>query len=155
MFWESISAYMRKVVNGVRNSCVTAETNAPRRSLNANTARNKDYDKRFKARASGSIEAIRLYDQADVTRVSDGTYTASSTGYNGELRVEVVVKDARIETVRVTDHKEKQYYAALTDTADQIIQTQGIRQIDGTSGATITSQAIVHATAKALAEGAN
>ncbi len=29
----SISAYMRKVVNGVRNSCVTAETNAPRRSL--------------------------------------------------------------------------------------------------------------------------
>lgn len=123
------------------------------RVLNADTARNKDYDKRFKARARGSIEAIRLYDQADVRNVPDGTYRSSSTGYNGPLEVEVTVADSAIRTVRVTDHKEKQYYAALTDTAKQIIQIQGIVGIDGTSGATITSQAIVHATAKALAQG--
>src|SRR5262245_49750005 len=30
----SISEYILNVVKGVRNSCVTAETNAPRRSLN-------------------------------------------------------------------------------------------------------------------------
>ncbi len=36
MSWLSISAYMRNVVSGVRNSCVTAETNAARRSLSAN-----------------------------------------------------------------------------------------------------------------------
>ncbi len=124
------------------------------RVLDASTARNKDYEKRFKARAAGSIEAIRLYDRADVSNVSDGTYTARSTGYNGDLGVEVVVRESKIESVRVTDHNEKQYYAALTDTTDQIIRTQGIREIDGTSGATITSQAIVHASAKALAEGA-
>ena len=35
----SISAYMRNVVSGERNSCVTADTNAARRSLNANTLR--------------------------------------------------------------------------------------------------------------------
>ncbi len=35
----SISAYMRNVVSGDRNSCVTADTKAARRSLNANTLR--------------------------------------------------------------------------------------------------------------------
>jgi uncharacterized protein with FMN-binding domain len=51
-------------------------------------------------------------------------------------------------------YKEKQFYAALTDTPRQIITTQSILEIDGTSGATITSQAIINATAKALAGGA-
>ena len=35
----SISAYMRNVVSGVRSSCVTAETNAARRSLKRDTPR--------------------------------------------------------------------------------------------------------------------
>ena len=61
---------------------------------------------------------------------------------------------AKITKVEVTKHQEKQFYAALTDTPRQIIDTQGIREIDGTSGATITSQAIVNATARALAQGA-
>lgn len=117
-------------------------------------ARNEDYKMRFQARAAGAIEAIRLFDRADVSKIADGTYRDRSTGYNGELQVEVRVAKQRIESVRVTQHKEKQFYAALTDTTQQILDSQGVQDIDGTSGATITSQAIVHATAKALAQGA-
>lgn len=123
------------------------------RVLDLDRARNADYKKRFHARASGAIEAIKLFDQADVTRLADGTYIDKSTGYNGMLEVEVTVVDARIESAKVTKHREKQFYAALTDTPQQIIDKQSIRGIDGTSGATITSQAIVHATARALAQG--
>jgi uncharacterized protein with FMN-binding domain len=117
-------------------------------------ARNKEYEQRYRALASGGIESIKLFDQANVELVADGTYTDSSMGYNGELEVQVTVKDARIEEVQVTNHEEKQFYAALTDTPNKIIAKQSIRGIDGTSGATITSQAIVNATARALAQGA-
>ena len=121
--------------------------------LTNNAARNEQYKKRFRDRASGAIEAINLFEKADVSKVADGTYSDSSSAYNGKLDIEIRVGDGRIESLRVTNHKEKQYYAALTDTPNQIISKQSIRGIDGTSGATITSQAIVHATAKALAQG--
>ena len=125
------------------------------RVLDINKARNAEYLKRYQARAAESIEAIKLFDKADVSRVADGTYTAHSTGYNGQMDVEVTVADQKIRDVRVTKHSEKQFYSALTDTTTQIIDQQGIQNVDGTSGATITSQAIVSATARALAKGAN
>ena len=67
---------------------------------------------------------------------------------------EVRVANHRIEEVEVTQHVEKQFYAAITDTTSQIIMKQSVNGVDATSRATITSQAIVNATAKALAKGA-
>ena len=64
------------------------------------------------------------------------------------------VADGKIESVKVTAHKEKQFYSALTDTEASILELQSVRGVDGTSGATITSQAIVNAAAKALASAA-
>lgn len=123
------------------------------RVLDRNQARNPEYLKRFRGRASGAIQAIRLFDKADVSKVADGTYRDSADGYNGAVEVEVVVKGGQIADVKVVKHREKQFYAALTDTPRQILDKQGFRDIDGTSGATITSQAIINATARAMAKG--
>lgn len=123
------------------------------RVLASKQFRNDEYAKRFKARAQESIETIRLYDQADVSRVADGTYRDSSTGYNGKLSVAVTVAGGKLEAVKITDHQEKQFYSSLTDTPAQLVARQSVQGIDGTSSATITSQAIVNATAKALAQG--
>ncbi len=123
------------------------------RVINTKTFRNKDYEKRFKSRANESITAIRLFDQADVRKVADGSYRDHSTGYAGQLTVEATVEGGKLVSVRVVNHKEKQFYSALTDTAKQLVAKQSVQGIDATSGATITSQAIVNATAKALAQG--
>ena len=123
--------------------------------IDRNQARNPEYLRRYQGRAKDAIQAIKLFDKADVSNVADGSYNASSVGYNGQLDVKVTVANKKITSVKVVKHKEKQFYAALTDTPKQIIDTQGVQEIDGTSGATITSQAIVSATAKALASGAN
>lgn len=120
----------------------------------ATNFRNKDYEQRMKGRARDSIQAVQLFDKADVSKVANGNYKADSIGYNGRLNVLVNVGDGRINDVKITAHKEKQYYAALTDTPRQIIRLQSVKGVDATSGATITSQAIVNATAKALAKGA-
>ncbi len=115
------------------------------------TGRFKARIERNHRRAQANIEAIRLFDLLDLARVPDGTYRASSLGYEAPVQVEVVVKSGRIESVRVTEHREKQFYSSLTDTPRKIIEKQSVVGIDATSGATITSEAIINATAKALA----
>ena len=104
-------------------------------------------------RARANIEGIRIFDNLDLGRVADGTYQGQCSAYAGELHVEVVVHSGRIESVNVTSHKEKQFYSAMTDTPRQIVAKQGLKGIDAVSGATITSEAIINATARALAKG--
>ena len=116
--------------------------------------RNADYEKRYKARATESIRAIELFEKAEVSRVPDGTFNSQSTGYNGRMRIAVTVADGRITAVKVTEHREKQFYSALTDTEASIVDLQSVKGVDGTSGATITSRAIVNAAAQALADAA-
>ena len=108
---------------------------------------------RNKQRARANVEAIKLFEMLDLARVPDGSYRAGSLGFKGQVNVEVVVKSGRIASVRVTQHHEKQFYSALTDTPRQIVEKQGVKGIDAVSGATITSEAIINATAKALARG--
>jgi uncharacterized protein with FMN-binding domain len=96
------------------------------------------------------LQAERAF---DLSLVRDGVYTAKSLGYAGFIEVAVTVKDRQITAVRVIRHKEKQYYSSLTDIPNQIIRKQSIQGIDATSGATITAEAIISASAKALAGG--
>lgn len=121
--------------------------------LPGRTQQNKDYFKRNRDRALASIEAIKVFDTLDLRRIPDGKYQSNSVGYRGQIYVEVTVKSGRIEDVRVTKHQEKQYYSSIQDTTAQIIEKQGVKGVDATSRATITAEAIINATAKALAGG--
>ncbi len=121
--------------------------------LNSDKYRNKEYETMHKARARESIDAIRLFDQLDVSKLSDGTYAGISTGYNGPINVAVDVRSGRLDAVAVTRHQEKQFYSALEDTPRRILDKQSVQEVDAVSGATITSQAIVNAAARALADG--
>jgi uncharacterized protein with FMN-binding domain len=104
-----------------------------------------------KKRAAASLEAIKLFEGLDLTRIADGTYKADSIAYVGPLEVAVTVKDHKITDVKVTKHKEKQFYASLTQVPPQIVEKQSVKGIDATTGATVTSEAIINASAKALA----
>lgn len=120
------------------------------RVLKLTTMRNEDYERRAKDRATQSIDAIRQFELLDISKLADGEYAAESMAYEGPLAVTVSVKSGRIEAVEVTKHKEKQYYSALRDVPEQIIKKQSLKEVDATSRATITAEAIVSATAKAL-----
>ncbi|MCL5278986.1 MAG: FMN-binding protein [Planctomycetes bacterium] len=109
--------------------------------------------KKDKERAQASIQAIKLFDVLEVAEVADGVYAANSLAYAGPLYVEVAVQGGRIEAVRVTKHEEKQFYSALTDTPNQIVRKQSVKGVDAVTGATMTAEAIINATAKALAGG--
>ena len=107
--------------------------------------------KRNIERARASIQAIKCFDALDLSRIPDSTYQANSTAYAGQLYVAVTVRSKRIESVRITKHKERQFYSAFTDTPNQIIAKQSVKGVDAVTGATMTSEAIINAAAKALA----
>ena len=109
--------------------------------------------KRNIERARASVQAIKYFDALDLSRIPDGTYQANSTAYAGQLYVAVTVKGKRIESIKITKHKERQFYSAFTDTPNKIIARQSVKGVDAVTGATMTSEAIINATAKALAGG--
>ena len=102
-------------------------------------------------RADSNLVAIQSFELSDPSRVPNGTYKSSSQGYEGPVEVAVTVKSGKIENVNITQHREKQFYSAMTDTPGKIIAKQSVKGVDTTSNATITSEAIINATAKALA----
>ncbi len=102
-------------------------------------------------RADANVAAIKSFELSDPSRVPNGTYKSSSQGYEGPVEVAVAVKAGKIESVNITQHREKQFYSAMTDTPRKIVSKQSVKGVDATSNATITSEAIINATAKALA----
>lgn len=104
-------------------------------------------------RAQASLDAIKLFETLDVALVADGTYQSSSIGYSGQVNVQVIVSNAKIANLRLTQHQEKQYYSSIVDTTRQIIAKNSVKGVDATAAATLTSEAIINATAKALSPG--
>jgi uncharacterized protein with FMN-binding domain len=110
---------------------------------------------RNKKRAAANIEAIKLFDALDLAKIPDGTYKDISLGYVAPVEVIVTVKDKKIADLKIGAHKEKQFYASFDEVPPQIIAKQSVKGIDTTTGATITSEAIINATAKALSKAQN
>lgn len=101
-------------------------------------------------RAEDAIEALRLYQAVDLARVPDGTYTDTAQGYRGPVEVAVEVKGGRIVSARVARHKEDMPLTSLTDIPARTVARQGLDRIDAVTGATISSEAVMNAAAKAL-----
>ncbi len=100
--------------------------------------------------AKAAIDSIQIFKLFDVNQLRDGTFTGNAMGYSGPVHVSTTVNNQRIDSVKITQHKEQQYYSSLTDMPAKIIARQDIRDIDATTGATVTADAIRIATAKAL-----
>ena len=124
-----------------------------RKSLTASESdsRTGKYQELDRGRAEASLAAVKFY-KLNLDRITDGEYEASSLGYEDQVHIKVAVKAGRIESVRVTKHREKQFYSSITDTPRAIVEKQAVTGVDTTSSATITSEAIINATAKALAQ---
>lgn len=82
-----------------------------------------------------------------------GTYTASAVGFNGPVTVTLEVDASQILNVAIDASGETETVggAAAAQLIEQIMAGQ-TAQIDGVSGATMTSKAVMKATAAALAE---
>ena len=85
--------------------------------------------------------------------IDSGTYEAEASGHNGKLKLAVTFDDNKIEKIDIIESSET---GAITDVAfpkifDRIIDHQS-SNVDGVTGATVTSNAVKQIVAKAIDE---
>ena len=81
--------------------------------------------------------------------LQDGVYTASSNKGPVKVEVEVVIDQSRIETVRILKHRTLKGKDAESIIPDRITRFQST-EVDGVSGATMSSIAIMNAVQLAI-----
>jgi uncharacterized protein with FMN-binding domain len=83
------------------------------------------------------------------TSLRDGKYNETTLGYSGDIQLAVEVKGGRLANVSVTKHQEKIDQNACVLIPQRIAGKRSL-QVDGISGATVTKDAIVDGTFRAL-----
>jgi uncharacterized protein with FMN-binding domain/NAD-dependent dihydropyrimidine dehydrogenase PreA subunit len=82
----------------------------------------------------------------------NGLYEGSSTGYSGEVKVEVTVANSAIKSIDVIENNETSiFFQKALAVIDDMISSQST-DVDGVSGATLSSNAIIGATKDALSD---
>ncbi len=87
---------------------------------------------------------------------ADGTYEGTGKGIGGDVPVTVTVEGGKIASVEVGDNSETQGIGtnAIEQLPALIVEAGGTEGVEGVSGATVTSNAILDAVETAL-EGAS
>lgn len=129
----------------------------PTYSINNVQTQSKPETKALKT-LSVNIPAEKAKELADVEEPAayrDGTYYGSAMGYNGLIKVKVIIKDGSISSVEIINHTDDQPY--LNNAKNSIIPAIIKRQttnVDTVSGATFSSNGIIEAVRNALAKAA-
>lgn len=114
------------------------------------------------AMADGGIGVIAKTETAESNRpkiseeataqYKDGIYTGEATGNNGNVQVEVTVKDGFIDGINVLEHHETStiFESIQEQLIPNIIYSQSTTEVDAVSGASNSSTAVMEAIEKAL-----
>lgn len=102
-------------------------------------------------------EVARLYAEQeallsdDSGAYKDGIYEGTAVGFGGDVTVEVVIENGKIQTIDIVSAKNEDtaYLEMAKDIIPSIIETQSA-QVDTISGATFSSTGIKDAAAAAL-----
>jgi len=101
------------------------------------------------------VEArLEWLERAAVTsaQLKDGTYAGTAFGYSDSILARVTIERGKIADIQL-DHKEKADLGARRTLPERILAKQSL-EIDGITGATVTSQAIETAVFRALKKAA-
>ena len=90
-------------------------------------------------------------DEPVTPKLTAGTYSATATGFHGDLTVEVTVDETSILSVEVVDHVETRFISdnAIYALPEGIVAHQSVN-VDSYSGATVSSRAVLSAVKNAL-----
>ena len=101
--------------------------------------------------ASGDLTAV--YAQ-EGTSYKDGVYEGTGKGFkNGEIKVKVTITDGKIAKVELVSQEKQSYWETMNVASlfDDIVKANGT-EIDGVSGSTITSNAVMKAAKSCYAQ---
>ena len=95
-------------------------------------------------------EVLSFEPQPEETSVVDGTYSASALGYEGNITVEIVVKDGEVTDVYFSSYEDDEEYKVYSDDLIKAIKEHTMDDIDTVSGATFSTGGVIKAYEEAL-----
>lgn len=143
----------KKVVNNKQN-------NESKKNKKKKFERNKNVDALNPVRQEGknaNVTGERLSSNTllSIDNLKDGSYIGTAQGYEGKITVKVIIKYGKIKDIVILSHNETPgYYERGFKVIDSILAKQNVN-VDSISGATITSRAVMVATARALKAAIN
>lgn len=85
------------------------------------------------------------------TSQSSGTFEGVGNGKHGDIKVQVTVKNNKIETIKVVNHDENKVLAEpVYDELQEVIVSQNSTDVDAVSGSTATSNGYIEAVNDAI-----
>ena len=106
----------------------------------------------FKKQIDSSQANNNIQDIKDVSTdsLNDGEYEGTAVGYGGSLTVRVTINGGNITNIIVLSHQETpEYYKKASVVINRILSSGNVN-VDGVSGATVSSNAIKKAVANAI-----
>ena len=88
-------------------------------------------------------------DVVSLKALRDGTFEGESLGFNHPIRVAVTVRNGNLAAIKVLQQEEKRCFNAPQVIPAQILQRQAL-DVDGVTGATVSSLAIKNAVREAV-----
>ena len=104
---------------------------------------------RFQAAAQQMIDLCEAMPALTLTKMKDGKHEGSDRGYVANVTVEITVKGGKISQLRLADTRENRPGKSQEEVPKQIVSRK-TPSVDATSGATITSYALMSAALKAV-----
>lgn len=128
----------RGIINAVKNALTGVQDNSEAGNVHSGAQA-----------ASGSSSSISKVDETANT-YQDGVYEGTGTGFGGEMKVQVTIREGKIVAIEILENKDGSSYmekaSALIDT---ILSTQSTN-VDTVSGASYSSVGIIQAVRNAL-----
>ncbi len=128
----------RGIINAVKNALTGVQDNSEAGNVHSGAQA-----------ASGSSSSISKVDETANT-YKDGVYEGTGTGFGGEMKVQVTIREGKIAAIEILENKDGSSYmekaSALIDT---ILSTQSTN-VDTVSGASYSSAGIIQAVRNAL-----
>lgn len=108
--------------------------------------------KRQAQRVQSKIDIIDIknFNSMDI---KDGMYNFQALGYSGNINMRVIIKQGKIEIIRINNHKEKIDQGATSIIPERIIKEQRL-DVDNITGATKTCDAIKDGVRQAVKQAA-
>lgn len=130
----------RGIINAVKNALTGVQDNSEAGNVHSGAQA-----------ASGSSSSISKVDETANT-YKDGIYEGTGTGFGGEMKVQVTIREGKIAAIEILENKDGSSYmekaSALIDT---ILSTQSTN-VDTVSGASYSSAGIIQAVRNALSK---
>ncbi len=130
----------RGIINAVKNALTGVQDNSEAGNVHSGAQA-----------ASGSSSSISKVDETANT-YKDGIYEGTGTGFGGEMKAQVTIREGKIAAIEILENKDGSSYmekaSALIDT---ILSTQSTN-VDTVSGASYSSAGIIQAVRNALSK---